>query len=281
MPQSYTLVLPILPEKQSQCQALTEALKTTRAQAHELARQKAGVKHESFYLHGDQLIYQFELIGPLSDYLKVLSQPEDDFGHWYLSQLQDIHGLSPEQITGLSSGQSLFNWHCPSVLEKASETALGIGQNLSHTAQEIFGKASETAEGVSKKVAENAGSLATKAQQQAQDAVHQLQEKTQETTQQLQHQAQEVAHKLQQQAEEARRQAEIKATELLNQAGENVAEATQQIQARATEAIETAAEVGQAVAEKAAGVLNQAFGLFGKKESKDDTAEAPPAEKKD
>ncbi len=289
MPKTYITALPILPEKVEQWKAFAQALKTDKQREYELARQKAGVRSEKIWHqhtpHGDLHLQVVELDGSFSDFMRSVTEPSDEFGQWYLAQMQEIHGVTAEQIATMPANEQVFAWTCPTVLEKAGETALGIGQNLAHTAQGILGKASETAEEVGKKVSENAGSFAGKAQQQAQEAAHQFQEKAQEAGHQLQEKAQEAAHKVQQQADEVRKQVEVKATELLNQAGDNVAEAAQQMQVKAAEALENAAEVGQAVAEKASGLLNQALGgIFGKKDDKAEetkTEVAKTEEKKD
>jgi cell division septum initiation protein DivIVA len=283
MSKTYVMALPILAEKIEQWKTFVQTLKTDKQREYESARQKAGVRSEKvWHQHtpqGDLLLQVVELDGSFESFIRSLTQPRDDFGQWFLAQIEEIHGVSAEQMEAMPANEQVFAWTCPSVLEKAGETALGIGQNLAQTAQGILGKATETAESVGKKVSANTGGFAGKAQTQAQEAAHQFQEKAQETAQQLQHQAQETAQQLQQQAQEkaqqlqqqaqeVRKNVEIKATELLNQAGDNVAEATQQMQAKASEALENAAEVGQAVAEKASGLFNQALGMFAKKENK-------------
>lgn len=288
MPKTYVVALPILPGKLDAWKQFVEALKTDKLREYEAARQKAGVRSEKIWHQstpqGDVMLQVIELEGSYSDFMRSLTQANDEFGQWFLALTQELHGVTAEQMEAMQPNEQILSWTCPTVLEKASETALGIGQNLAQTAQGILGKASETAEEVGKKVSENAGSLAGKAQQQAQEAAHQLQEKAQETAHQLQEKAQEAAQKVQHQAEEVRKQVEVKATELLNQAGDNVAEAAQQMQVKAAEAIENAAEVGQAVAEKATGLLNQALGgIFGKKDDKSEeakSAETPAEDKK-
>ncbi|PIQ25606.1 hypothetical protein COW36_21430 [bacterium (Candidatus Blackallbacteria) CG17_big_fil_post_rev_8_21_14_2_50_48_46] len=290
MTKTYAMALPILPDKMEQWKAFAEALKTTRAREYELARQKAGVRSEKVWHQatpaGDLLIQVVELEGSFADFVASLAQTEDEYGQWFSTQVQEIHGVSPEQIVEIPANPEIFAWTCPSVLEKAGETALHIGQNLAQTAQGILGKATETAEGVGKTVAANSGGFAEKAQHQAQEATQKMQAQAQEVAQQLQHQAQEAAQKMQAQAQEMqaqaqemRKQVEIKASELLNQAGDNVADAAQQMQVKAVEALENAAEVSQAMAEKASGLLNQAMGIFGKKLEKPESSESE--EKKD
>lgn len=294
MSKTYVVALPIAPGKLEAWKQFAEALKTDKVREYESARQKAGVRSEKIWHqstpHGDLMLQVVELEGSYPDFMRSLTEPSDEFGQWFLAQAQDIHGVTAEQMEAMQPNEQVFAWTCPTVLEKASETALGIGQNLAHTAQDILGKASETAEEVSKRVSANAGPFAEKAQQQAQEATQkmqaqaqEIQAQAQEAVQKMQAQAQETAQKMQSQAQEMRKQVEIKASELLNQAGDNVADAAQQMQVKAAEALENAAEMSQAMAEKASGLLNQAMGIFAKKEDKTETpktegsSEAPHA----
>ncbi len=254
MSKMYLIALPILPNKLEQWKQFTHTLKTEKQHEYESARQKAGVRSEKIWHQstpqGDQLLQVLELDGSVEDFLHSLTQTNGAFETWFLEQIKDIHGLTIEQIEALPAHDLVFAWNSPTVFEKTSETALGIGQNLAQTAQGILGKATEAAGTVGKKVGANASELAGKAQSQAQETAQQFQKSAQEKAQEL------------------RKNVETKTSELLNQAGENVAEATQQMQAKASEALGKSAEMGQAAAGKATDFFNQALGIFGKKEDK-------------
>lgn len=313
MAQLYAMMLPVLPGKLDEWKQFAQNLLQERRKEYEAARLRVGIQREMIWHQatplGDMLILVVEVEGKIESFLNEMANPQDDFTRYFLEQAKVFHGLDPENVKGMSLNQQVFQWSSPSLLEKASETALEIGQNLAGTAQSLIGKAGETAAEVGQNVAANANTLAGKAQglaeeatqrlqKQAQEAREQLQHQAQEATGRLQSQAQEVGERLQTQAQEVKKTVEVKTVELLDKAGETVAEATHQMQAKAGEVLGNAAEVGQELADKASEVgqelAEKASGLFhhaldllkvphvGKEAHKDEAPETPAdAGKKD
>lgn len=275
MAKIYAMALPVVAGKMEQWQAFQASLKTERKRDYEASRQKAGVKREMIWHQpspaGDVLLLVLEIEGDFADFARLLSQPENEFEKWFVAQAQEIHGITAEQFAELKAPEQIFDWTCPSVFERASETALGIGHQLSETAQGIFEKASQTAGEMSKAMAENAGGVTAKAQSMAQEAGERMQKQAQEAGERMQKQAQEAGERMQKQAQEVKKQVELKASELMHQTSENVAELTQQMQSKASEALENASEVSHAVVEKATGLFNQALGMLQRKGNEPET----------
>ncbi|MEZ0370268.1 MAG: hypothetical protein ACAI44_14360 [Candidatus Sericytochromatia bacterium] len=272
MSQMYAMVLPLLPGKFEDWKQFTQLLLNEKRKEYEASRLKAGIHREMMWHQptpmGDMLILLVEAEGDFKDVMEAMSNPQDEFGEFFLAQAKVFHGLEPDNLKGVGANELVFNWSSPTLLEKAGETAMGIGQNLASSAQDVLGKASQTATGLGQNVASNATALAGKAQGMAQ-----------ETTQRIQQQAQETGELLQKQAQEVKKNVEIKAAELMDKAGDSVAEATQQVQAKAGEVFESAAEVGQDLAEKASGLFHHALDMLHKKTAghgdKDDDSKDP------
>lgn len=272
MSQMYAMMLPILPGKLEDWKTFAARLLKEQRREYEAARQRAGVLREMVWHQatplGDMMILVLELEGQPEDFLKLLMHPDSDFGREFLVQAKAIHGLDPETMEQIQPNPLIFDWASPSLLEKAGETALGIGQNLAGTAQSLLGKAGTTATEVGQNMASNATNLAGRAQGMAQEAGSRLQQQAFDGARQFQQQANETGERIQQQAQEVRKQMETRTAELLDKAGDSVAEATRQMQHRAGEALESAAEVGQDIAEKATGLFHQALDLLHKKPEK-------------
>lgn len=278
MGQMYAMMLPVLPGKLEDWKAFAQNLLKDKRKDYEAARLKAGIQREMIWHQstplGDMLILMIEAEGKIEDVLAAMVDPQDEFNRYFMEQAKIYHGLDPENVKGASLNELVIDWTSPTLLEKASETAMGIGQNLAGTAQSLIGKAGVTATEVGQNVATNANSLAGRAQEMAQEGAAKFQQQAMETGQKLQQQANEAGEKFQQQAQEVKKQVEARTSEFLDKAGEQVAGVTHQMQAKAGEALENAAEVGQDIAEKASGLFHQALDFLHKKPEKPDAKTA-------
>lgn len=278
MGQMYAMMLPVLPGKLEDWKTFAQNLLKDKRKEYEASRLKGGIQREMIWHQstplGDMLILVIEVDGKIEDFLATMAEPQDEFGRYFLEQAKVFHGLEPENVKGASLNELVFSWTSPTLLEKASETAMGIGQNLADTAQSLIGKAGVTATEVGQNVATSANSLAGRAQEMAQEGASKFQQQAMETGQKLQQQASEAGEKFQQQAQEVKKQVEVRTSEFLDKAGEQVAGVTHQMQAKAGEALENAAEVGHDIAEKASGLFHQALDFLQKKPEKPDAKTA-------
>lgn len=252
MSQFYSMILPIVPGKLEQFKQFAHTLLNDKRRDYEASRHQLGIRREMLWHQvtpaGDMAILVMELEHGMESFMQTLINPQDDFSRYFAQQASEIHGWDPSQLADIKPNEQIVNWHSSSLFEKANETALGIGQNLAGTAQDLLGKASQTAGEVGQHMASN----------------------TQEILGRAQTMAEEAGHKMQQQAQDVRKTVEAQAADMLHKASDNVAQATQQMQAKASEALENAAGVGQMVSDKASGLFNQALNIIQKKDKEPD-----------
>lgn len=92
-------VAPILPGKRDQWEAFMAQITGPRRSEFNASRRNAGV-HERTFLQetpmGDFVIVTLEGDSPMESF-GAIANADDAFTHWFVQQVQEIHGFDPRQ----------------------------------------------------------------------------------------------------------------------------------------------------------------------------------------